>query len=141
MRQKLQSVGAVLAGVLVLVLLSIGTDIVLSALGVLPTTGKQMSDGLYFLATIYRTVYAIAGGYVAARLAPDKPVRHAMILGAVGLVASTAGAAVTWNREFTVGHEWYPIALIVLSLPPAWIGGKIREMQMQPRSMAAARKR
>ena len=54
-----------------------------------------MSDGLFVLATAYRTVFAIAGCYITARLAPDRPMMHALVLGSVGVVRSTAGAVAT----------------------------------------------
>lgn len=41
---------------------------------------------------LYRTVYNIAGCYIAARLAPDRPMAHSLALGIVGLVVSTAGS-------------------------------------------------
>jgi hypothetical protein len=65
-----RSIGAVLAGVLVIVVLSIGTDVALHAAGVFPASGERMPDALLLLATAYRSVYAIAGSYIAARLAP-----------------------------------------------------------------------
>jgi hypothetical protein len=126
----LRSIAAVFAGVLAVVILSLGTDVALSALGVFPPLGEPMSDSMLLFATVYRTVYAVAGGYIAARLAPDRPMRHALILGAGGLVMSIAGAVATWNKEPAIGHEWYPLALVVLALPPAWMGGRLREMQL-----------
>jgi hypothetical protein len=116
----------VLAGIV----LSLGTDAALSALGVFPALGEPMSDGMLLLATVYRTVYGIAGGYLTARLAPDRPMRHALILGTLGLLACTAGAVATWNKEPALGHEWYPLALVALALPPAWLGGRLREIQL-----------
>jgi hypothetical protein len=50
--------------------------------------------------------------------------------GFVGLALSTFGAAATWNKGPAFGPHWYPLALIVLALPTAWIGGKLRVMQL-----------
>ena len=50
---------------------------------------------------------------------------HALTLGVLGLLASSAGAIAMWG----VGPAWYPLALIALALPNAWIGGKLRERQ------------
>jgi hypothetical protein len=85
------------------------------------------------LATAYRTVYGITGSYLVARLAPDRPMGHALLGGAVGLVLSIVGAVVTWNRGPAFGPHWYPVALIVLAMPQAWLGGKIRLMQLPKR--------
>jgi hypothetical protein len=41
----------------------------------------------------------------------------------VGLVISLAGALLTWNKGPAFGPHWYPLALIVLALPQAWLGG------------------
>jgi len=79
---------------------------------------------MLLLATAYRTLYGLIAGYIVARLAPHHPMRHALIGGALGLVVSIIGAAATWNRGF--GPHWYPLALIGLAMPEAWIGGKLR---------------
>jgi hypothetical protein len=84
-----------------------------------------MSDSLFLLATAYRIVISVAGCYITARLAPDRPMRHALALGVVGVVASAAGAVATWNRGPAFGPHWYPLALIALAMPCAWLGGKL----------------
>ena len=66
----LKSIGAVLAGILGVVILSLGTDIVMHASGIFPPWFQPMSTPLWLLATAYRIVYGIAGGYITARLAP-----------------------------------------------------------------------
>jgi surface polysaccharide O-acyltransferase-like enzyme len=93
--------------------------------GVFPPLGAPMSDALFLLATAYRIVYSVAGCYIAARFAPDRPMRHALALGVVGVVVSAAGAVATWNRGPAFGPHWYPLALIALAMPCAWLGGKL----------------
>ena len=44
-------------------------------------------------------------------------------------VLAVVGAVVTWNKD--LGPHWYPLALIVTALPCAWVGGKLRLMQMR----------
>lgn len=127
----MRSVLAILAGLIVGAGLSIGTDVVMHATGVFPPMGQPMSEGLFVLATVYRTIYGVLGSYVAARLAPKRPMAHAMFLGALGFVVSTIGAVVTWNKGPAFGPHWYPIALIVLALPTAWLGGRLRERQSE----------
>ena len=128
-----RSIAAVLAGMFVGVLLTIGTDVVLHIVGVFPPWGQSMADfdGALLLATVYRTIYGIAGSYIAARLAPNRPMLHALVLGAIGLAVSIVGTAVTWNRGPAFGPHWYPLALIVLALPQAWAGGKLRLLQLR----------
>jgi hypothetical protein len=120
-----RSAGALLAGLLAVVILSIGTDMAFRVAGVFPPPGQSMTDTLFVLATVYRSIYSIAGSYIAARLAPDRPMAHALALGVVGLAVCVSGAAATWNRGAEFGPRWYPLALIALALPCAWVGGKI----------------
>jgi hypothetical protein len=124
-----RSIWSVVAGFLVVVVLSIGTDVVLHAAGVYPALGKRMSEGLFVLATVYRSAFGVFGSYVTARLAPEKPMKHAFIGAAIGLVLATIGAVATWNKD--IGPHWYPIALILTAFPAAWVGAKIRLAQMR----------
>ena len=124
-----RSVGALFAGVLTGVVLSLGTDMLLRAGGILPPLGQYMSAGLFLLATAYRTVYGVAGSYVAARLAPSRPMAHAMWLGVLGMAVCILGAAATWNKGPEFGPPWYPLALVALALPQSWAGGKLGELQ------------
>src|SRR5882724_11685528 len=137
----LKSTGAVLAGAVAGVALSIGTDAALRAAGIFTPLGLPMSDALLLLATLYRTIYGVLGSYVTARLAPNRPMVHALILGAIGLAASIAGALVAWNRVAEFGPHWYPLALVVLAMPQSWLGGKLCLMQLaaRPAESAAAR--
>jgi hypothetical protein len=133
-----RSISAVLTGIVTGIVLTIGTDIVLHATGVFPPWGQSLVgfDGPLLLATVYRTVYGVVGSYIIARLAPDRPMQHALVGGVVGLVVSIVGAAVTWNKGPAFGPHWYPLALIVLALPQAWVGGKLRVMQLRARAEA-----
>ncbi len=124
-----RSIGAVFAGLVAIFVLSLGTDEVLHIARIFPAWGQPMSDRLFALATIYRCVYAVVGCYLTARLAPARPMKHALALGIVGVVLSTAGAVGTWNRG--LGPHWYPLALIATSIPCAWIGGWLRERQLR----------
>jgi hypothetical protein len=126
-----RSIWAIVAGFLVCVVLTLLTDLAFHAIGVFPPLGQPVSDGPLVLATLYRVVFAILGTYVTARLAPHAPMRHAMIGGVIGLVLSIAGAVVTWNKGPAYGPHWYPLALIVTALPSAWVGGRLREMQLR----------
>ena len=92
-----------------------------------------MSDALFLLATAYRTVFSVLGAYITARLAPDRPMQHALVLGVVGLAVCIAGAVATWNRVPSLGPHWYPLALVVLAVPQCWLGGKLFSMQSRAR--------
>lgn len=124
-----RSIWAVVAGFLVVVVLSLGTDALLHAAGIYPALGKRMSDSLFVVATVYRTVFGILGSYVTARFAPHSPMKHAMIGAAIGVVVATFGAVATWNKD--LGPHWYPVALILTAVPTAWIGAKLRQAQLR----------
>src|SRR5713226_9634907 len=124
-----RSIGAILAGMVVGVVLSLGTDVVLHAIGSFPPWGQSMVgfDGPLLLATVYRTIYGVISSYIAARLAPDRPMQHALVLGVLGLAVSIMGAVVTWNKGPAFGPHWYPLALVALAMPQCWAGGKLYE--------------
>lgn len=115
----LRYTGAFIAGFATVAVLSMATDSVLHATGIFPTDGSVGTDANLTLALAYRTAFTVLGGYVAARLAPAHGLRLAIILGIVGTVAAAAGAIAMW----TVGHNWYAIALAVLALPSTALGG------------------
>ena len=125
-----RSIGAVIAGIVTAVALTLVTDLVLHAMGFFPPAGQPASDGALVVATLYRVVFGVLGSYVSARLAPNRPMWHAMIPGILGFVVSFVGAAATWNRGAEFGPHWYPVALIVTALPCAWLGGWFRERQL-----------
>ena len=129
----LRSTGAVLAGLLVIVVFSIGTDIVMYATGVFPSQGQPMADPLWLIPTAYRFIYGVLGCYVAARLAPPtpegSPMRHAMILGAIGVALGIIGFLATLSQGPELGPKWYSIAVFAMALPCAWLGGKVESIR------------
>jgi hypothetical protein len=120
----LRSVAAVLGGLIVIIVLSLATDVVLHALDIYPPWGQPMHDTLLnAVALSYRCLYAIVGGYVAARLAPRMPLRHALVLGAVGMVLSALGGIGATRAG--LGPIWFSVALVLTALPCAWIGARL----------------
>ncbi|HTT17675.1 MAG TPA: hypothetical protein VMG82_01940 [Candidatus Sulfotelmatobacter sp.] len=130
-----RSILALVAGMLTAIILSLGTDLGLHAVGLTPPLGQPMSDPWLMLAAAYRTIYGVIASYIVARLAPNRPMQHALIAGFIGLVVSIAGAVATWNSG--LGPHWYPLSLIVLALPPAWVGGQLREIQLRSQTAAS----
>lgn len=122
-----RSAGALLGGMAAVVLLSTGTDAVMHAVGVFPPWGQPVSDLSLLLASVYRTIYGIGGSYIVARLAPNRPMAHAMISGFIGLVLATIGTVATWNGGPAYGSRWYPLSLVAGALPCAWAGARLRE--------------
>jgi len=124
---KGKSIWAVVAGVLFIIVVTTLVDIALHVTHVFPPMNQRIGDALALLATAYRIVISVGGAWLTARLAPDQPMRHAMILGYVGVVLGLVGVVATWNLG--LGPRWYPVALVVLAIPQCWVGGKIYEAQ------------
>jgi hypothetical protein len=125
-----RSIGAVLAGLAVTIVLSVGTDAVLQSVGLFGYSQQRKFDWPYCLATLYRTLYTVIGGYVTARIAPVGPMRHAMVLGAIGLGAAIGGVIAASGRGPDFGPFWYPLAIAAVALPGVWLGAQIRVRQL-----------
>lgn len=121
MNKALKNVGAVVAGFLVVVVLSVVTDAILEALGVFP--GGTLGTGLLALAFLYRSLYTVLGGYVTACLSPLPSRKNNVIaLGILGTLGGIMGVVAGWN----LSEHWYPIALAVTAFPFVWLGGKLK---------------
>ena len=121
-----RSIWTVVAGVLFIVIVTTIVDVVLHAVHVFPPMDQPLNDFTSLIASSYRLVIGIAGGWLAARLAPSAPMKHAMILGYVGVVLGLIGLIATWNLG--LGPRWYPVSLVVLAIPQCWAGGRIYMM-------------
>lgn len=121
----LKGIGAVLAGMIFIVLSHTGTDMILEKLGIFtPPDQGFHTTWMVVTATIYRSLFTVAGGYITTALAPNRPMFYATIVGLIGIVAGTAGAIVT--IPMGIAPAWYPIALVALALPCTWLGGKLK---------------
>jgi hypothetical protein len=121
----MRSIWAVVAGFLFIAVLSFGADAIIRATA--PTlfnaNGGTSNLAILCLTTIYVGVFATVGCYVTARLAPAHPMRHALVLGALGLAFSLIMASQTWN----MAPGWYNVLNLLLVMPYAWLGGRLRE--------------
>ncbi len=117
-----KSIGAIATGIATGIILSVVTDMILEKNGIMQTEPFDANPAwLIVVVTIYRTIYNIAGAYVTAKLAPAKLMKHVMILAVLGLAIGITGTIVMWR----IPPHWYPIALDVLALPSALLGGKL----------------
>ena len=124
----LASIGAVAAGAILIVVLSIGADVALEAIGALPSLQAPFPDEqLYLLPLAYRCIFSSLGAYVAARLAPHAPMAHALALGAFGATLAALGLVAAMSAD--MGPLWYPVALLFSCLPTAWLGGFLARRQ------------
>jgi hypothetical protein len=130
----LRSVGAVLAGFVaatIIVLLStvIAVKLMLppAGPGVMPEpTGSYLAVNL-----ACGLLAAIAGGWLAARLALRAPLGHAMAVGTILLVLGLAAAAM--ESDGTSGSQpgWYLYAVALIGWIGASLGGVFRSRQVE----------
>ena len=126
----LANAGAVAAGFFVTALTSTAADAVMHAAGIFPSTPQSMSDQLFALAAAYRAAFTIAGGYVTAHLAPDRPMRHAWILAWIGLVAGCLGVVAFYTiGEGKLGPAWYAISIPLEAIPCVFLGGRLATLR------------
>jgi hypothetical protein len=121
-----RSIGAVVAGFLTVAVLSTVTDLCLHAARVFPPEGQPMTESLWYLATVYRLFFTVAGGFVTAAIAPSRPTTHVVVLGCIGAVMALLGVIATWDKGPAFGPKWYPISLVVTAIPCTWLGGRLR---------------
>ncbi len=116
----IKSIWAILAGMLVNVILSLTTDTILETLGIFtPPSQGFFTTWMIVTAFAYRLVYTYLGGFTTAKLAPNRPMKHVIILGSIGTALSIVGIFVAWD----LSQHWYPIALAVAAFPVTWWGG------------------
>jgi hypothetical protein len=53
--------------------------------------------------------------------------KHAVALGVLGLIFSLIGAVMVW----TTAPVWYHVVSLALVMPYAWIGGRLRENELE----------
>src|SRR5262245_66262648 len=107
----LRSVLAVLAGLIVTIALSIGVDLLVVYTGRFPARSADSTDAHWAIITGYRAVIAVFGCWVAARLAPSRPMLHALVAGGIGMALSVFGAIFAWDKGPEFGPHWYAIAV------------------------------
>lgn len=122
-----RSIRAIPAGALVAIVITTLIDAGLHLAGVFPPITQPIDDALALLASSYRVFIGIGSAWLTARLAPEHPMRHAIILGAIGAAVALAGVVATWNLG--LGPRWYPISLVILAIPQSWAGGKLFGLQ------------
>jgi len=124
-----RSIIAVVAGFVFIGALSFGADAVMrnKMPEVFGASGRVDSAPVLLLMAAYVMVFAVAGSYLTAFLAPRNPMKHALVLGALGLIFNIAGTIALWETA----PAWFHIISLLLVMPYAWLGGRLREMQLR----------
>ena len=120
-RTAFKSIWAVLAGFIFVVIISITTDLILVKTEIMKQPFDLNSSWLIIFVIFYRSLFATIGSFLTAKLAPEKPMRHSMIGGAIGFIISIIGAIAMWDKP----PHWYAISLIITTIPCAWLGGQL----------------
>jgi hypothetical protein len=117
----LKSIGVLLLAFVVNGLLSAVTDFILESIGVLPDPSKGLFETWALLLVLfYRGAYAIFTGYLIARLAPSKPMLHALILGVIGTMIVLL--AMTNPTVAEKAPMWYGYTLAAITIPCMMFG-------------------
>jgi hypothetical protein len=114
---------SIIAGTVIIAVLSTGTDAIFHAAGIFPPPGQPFFDtNLLLLATVYRLIYQVGGCYVASMIAKEKARTAVWFMGIFGAIMWLVGT-------FIIGPDlaplWYGILGAVLSIPSALIGEKL----------------
>ena len=120
--KTLKSIGAVLAGIVLVFALSTLTDVILEKSNFMKIPFTDNPTWLVGLVLLYRCVYVVAGAYLTAALAPHGPMRHVWVFAGIGFVLGVAGTVFMWNESV----HWYPVALVITGIPCSWLGGWLR---------------
>jgi len=119
---------AIATGFVLIGALSVGTDLlVMRAMpGSFDAAGQTDDPRVLALVLAYVGVYATLGCYVAARLAPSRPMLHALVLGLLGLAVNVAVSVSTWGTP----PAWYVLVGLATTMLWAWLGGRLREREL-----------
>jgi diacylglycerol kinase len=110
---------SILAGFLFTSIITTVVDHIFHITNVYPPYGESFKEtGLLSMAFTYRALFAIAGGYITARIAKDKARKAVLILGIIGTIAWLAGLIKFWD----LAPAWYNIGGLILAIPYAFIG-------------------
>jgi hypothetical protein len=113
-------VGFVLAGGL-----NVGTNLLLSRVApeLIPPGAPVTNPSALVLVCAYVAVYGILGCYVTGRLAPSRPMLHALVMGGLALAMSIPVTIQAWNDT----PAWFNVYNLLAVMPYAWIGGRLAE--------------
>jgi len=122
-KKTFNSILSVVLGMLIVVVLSVGTDYILESLGFFPSIADGLFDTeLLVIAFLYRSIFTVIGGYLTASFAPNREMHHVRMLGVLGTMFGIAGVYFGWDLL----QHWYPIAIAVTAFPLVYLGGWLK---------------
>ena len=135
-----RSLLAIATGFVLIAACTLGTDYALHVAvpSLYDGNGATQSAPVLLLMMAYVALYAVGGCYLCARLTPSRPRVHTIVLGLLGVVATTWASVQHWELR----PAWFHVLSIVLVMVYALIGGQLRviELEQRPaRRLGAAR--
>jgi len=131
----LRSIGAVLAGFVVMaVTIMVGTIALTAALipgGIAtmrpPQSGTVAPSGYLAANLALSFLAAVLGGYLTVRLAASAPVIHALALGTLLMIMGMVTVAQAGDAGSSAGQpSWYPWVITTLGVVGVMAGGMLR---------------
>jgi hypothetical protein len=123
-----KSVWPIIAGFLLLAVLSVGADMILRSF--FPKAFGRSEAPLGALASLvtmfYASAFGVVSSYLTATLAPCRPVMHALALGGIVFLFALGGLVGSWHRA----PAWFNVGFLAIVLAAAWLGGIIRARQL-----------
>ncbi len=139
----IRSILAVLAGIVVLTIVSFGIEAVAGPLlmrlfpTALPDAAALSANFAARLFMLAYTLFSIAvAGYFTAWIASHAKVLHAAIMGAIEVALTVYVMVAAPFPEVHPAPRWWWIAGLILMIPAAALGGAIRAKQSAPRTAA-----
>lgn len=133
-----RSIVAVVVGFVLTAALNLGANYLLAAVmpDAVPANGPVTNPATLVLICLYVAVFGVLGCYVTARLAPSRPMVHALVLGAIALAMSIPVTMQNWADA----PAWFNVYNLLAVMPYAWLGGWLRERELAraPRTSLAA---
>jgi hypothetical protein len=124
-----KSIWAVIAGLLLITVLSVGADSLVRTLfpAAFGPAGQVQSRVAGMATILYAAAFGAFGSYLTARLAGARPIMHAMIVGGIVLLIVLIELARSWQ----LAPLWFNLGFVAMILPSAWLGGLMRARQVR----------
>jgi len=131
-----RSVLAVVVGFVVIGALAFGMGTLVASMwpGALDAAGNLATSAARVVQLLYVGVFAVFGCWLAGRLAPTRPMAHALAVGVLGLILNVVSAWAVKDAH----PAWYLAAGVITTMLWAWIGGRLAEGSGAPPVRAVA---
>jgi hypothetical protein len=140
-RSILRTMGAIVAGILVLAALSFGIEAAADPLMMhffpqaFPNAAAlARSFPAHLVMFAYTFLSIVVGGYVAAWIAREHPVRDAVIMGVIEALFTAWIMTMSFHQAPL--YSW--IVGIVVCIPGGWLGGILRVRATRPKAIPQA---